>query len=106
MLEPKLQNGKKIPKWDPRARLGMFVGFSTLHSSLVPLVLNLRTEKISPQNHVIFDDTFETVHSLPSVDSLDKKWRRLFKLDREFYLDVEYDTKGQLTTIEENQEVV
>ena len=75
VLEPKLQNGKKIPKWDPRARLGMFVGFYTLYSSLVPLVLNFCAEKIWPQYHVIFYDTFETVLSLPSSDSLDKKWR-------------------------------
>ena len=76
----------------------MFVGFSTLHSSLVPLVFNLRTGKILPQYHVIFDDTFDTVLSLPSVESLDKKWRRLFKLGREFYLDEEYDTDGELKT--------
>ena len=43
ILEPKLQNDKKIPKWDPHARLGMFVGFCTLHSFLIPLVFNLRT---------------------------------------------------------------
>eukprot|EP00804_Cyclotella_cryptica_P001538 CCRYP_003742-RB/>CCRYP_003742-RB protein AED:0.39 eAED:0.39 QI:0/0/0/1/0/0/2/0/211 len=33
-------DGKKIPKWESRARQGIFVGFSPRHSSLVPLVLN------------------------------------------------------------------
>ena len=98
VLEPKLQDGQKIPKWDPRAHLGMFMGFSTIHSSLVALVLNVHTGKISPQYHVIFDDTFETVTSKPPSGHLDKQWERLFKLDREFYLDVEYNEDGTLKT--------
>ncbi|KAL7524937.1 hypothetical protein ACHAXR_002552, partial [Thalassiosira sp. AJA248-18] len=71
VLEPELQDGKKIPKWQPRARLGMFVGFSQVHSSLVPLVLNVKTGKISPQYHVVFDDKFATVNSLPTEDSIE-----------------------------------
>ena len=49
VLEAGLQDGKKIPKWDTRARLGIFVGFSPVHSLLVPLMLNVRTGKIGPQ---------------------------------------------------------
>ena len=49
ILDPCSQDGHKIPKWEPYARLGMLVGFSPLHLSLVPLVLNIRTGKISPQ---------------------------------------------------------
>ena len=98
VLEPTLQDGKKIPKWNPRARLGMFVGFSNAHSSLVPLVLNVVTGKISPQYHVVFDDKFSTVHSLPTEDSLDDQWARIFKLDREFYLDIEYNGNGEIET--------
>ena len=73
VLEPKLQDGKKIPKLSPRARLGMFLGFSKLHSSLVPMVLNVRTGKISPQYHVVFDDKFETVQSMPATELLAKQ---------------------------------
>ena len=98
VLEPKLQDGKKIPKWSPRARLGMFLGFSPVHSSLVPLVLNVRTGKISPQYHVIFDDKFETVVSLSRGKTLDVGWHQLFKLGREQYLDVEYDSVGNVNT--------
>ena len=98
VLEPALQDGKKIPKWQSRARLGMFVGFSQVHSSLVPLVLNVATGKISPQYHVVFDDTFSTVNSLPTEDSIEDQWARIFKLDREFYLDMEYDEDGKLVT--------
>ena len=35
VLDPKLQDGKKIPKWNRRSRLGQFLGFSDEHSSLV-----------------------------------------------------------------------
>jgi len=62
VLEPKLQKGNvKIPKWAPRSRQGLNMGFSRLHSSLVGLVLNLSTKSISAQFHVVFDDYFSTV---------------------------------------------
>jgi hypothetical protein len=48
VLDAALQDGKKIPKWAPWARLGLFLGFSNLHSSQVTLVLNVETKKISP----------------------------------------------------------
>jgi hypothetical protein len=64
VLDPDLQDGKRIPKWSSRARKGMFVGFSSEHSSLCPLILNLETGYISPQYHVVFDDKFTSVVSL------------------------------------------
>eukprot|EP00957_Ditylum_brightwellii_P198952 15164672-Ditylum_brightwellii.AAC.1 len=52
-LEPKLQNpGVKIPKWVARGRIGAFMGFSPKHSTLVGLILSLRTHSITPQFHV------------------------------------------------------
>jgi hypothetical protein len=80
VLDASLQDGKKIPKWNPWARLGLFLGFSDLHSSQVPLVMNVDTGKISPQFHVIFDDTFQTVNSLPLNQPLDKQWAQIFQL--------------------------
>ena len=62
VLGPKLQNGQKLPRWQPRSRQGVFVGYSSLHSSTVPLVLNLKTGSISPQYRVVFDDAFSTCH--------------------------------------------
>ena len=94
VLDAVLQDGKKTPKWNPQACLGMFVGFSPVHSSLVPLVLNVRTGKISPQYHVVFDDKFSTVNSLPSNECLNEQWARIFKLGKECYLDLEYDGGG------------
>ena len=61
-----LQDGKKLPKWEPRARRGQFVGFSPSHSSTVGRILNPRTGHISPQYHCVYDDLFSTV---PNADS-------------------------------------
>jgi hypothetical protein len=95
VLDASLQDGKKIPKWNPQAHLGLFLGFSDLHSSLVPLVLNVDTGLISPQFHVIFDNKFETVTSLAIGEPLDKQWADIFWLGRECFLDVNYDVNDQ-----------
>ena len=89
VLDPHLQDGKSIPKWSSRSRQGMFVGFSSEHSSLVPLVLNLDTGYISPQYHVIFDDSFHTVPSAhSSVDKIDDAFASLFDTGaRERFID-------------------
>ena len=61
VLQPTLQDGKKLPKWQPRSRRAQYVGWSPLHASNVPLVRNIQTGSISPQFHVVFDNWFETV---------------------------------------------
>mmetsp|Transcript_26179 Transcript_26179/g.37216 ORF Transcript_26179/g.37216 Transcript_26179/m.37216 type:complete len:120 (+) Transcript_26179:860-1219(+) len=68
VLDPQLASGGKIPRWEPRSRRGVFVGFSTVHSSGVPLVLNLNSGTISAQYHVVIDDEFSTVSSLAPDD--------------------------------------
>ena len=69
VLEPKLQKpGVKIPKWDPRSRRGVNMGFSKMHSTQVGLVLNLLTGSVSPNFHVVFDDMFSTVMSSTAAD--------------------------------------
>jgi hypothetical protein len=86
---------EKIPKWNPWACLGLFLGFSDLHSSLVPLVLNVDMGHISPQFHAIFDNKFETVISLAIREPLDKQWAYIFWLGHECLLDVNYDVNDQ-----------
>ena len=39
------------------------MGFSPKHLTLMGLTLNIRTQSITPQFHVVFDDTFSSVHS-------------------------------------------
>jgi hypothetical protein len=82
VLDPRLQDGKKIPKWHAKARQGQFLGFSPLHSTSVGLIRNLRTERISPQFHVVYDQDFETV--LSNVDVLSPNlWADLYTTSRE-----------------------
>ena len=92
-----MQNNKKLPKWNQRARMGQFLGFSRYHSSTVALVRNLHTGFISPQYHVVFDDKFETVFGGSiSVKKLDRICQRLFDGDRENYVEEEFDNDGVL----------
>jgi hypothetical protein len=70
VLDPRLQDAKKIPKWSMRSRRGIYLGVSKQHSSTVHLVLNPETGAISPQYHCIFDDTFSTIWSDGQFDPL------------------------------------
>ncbi len=111
VLDATLQDGHKLPKWAPRAHLGVFLGFSTLHSSQVPLVMNVDTGKISPQFHVIFDDKFETVLSMALGDSIDDQWKLIFCLKQECFEDVDFNEDGNailppLTSIFQQDDVV
>ncbi|KAL7477494.1 hypothetical protein ACHAW6_003302 [Cyclotella cf. meneghiniana] len=53
--------GNKIPKWPPRARLGINLDPSPHHARNINLVLNLDAGHCSPQFHCRFDDFFETI---------------------------------------------
>jgi hypothetical protein len=77
VLEPKLQDGKKLPRWKPRSRRGVFLGLASRYASSVPLVLNPNTSHIFPQFHVIFDDLFTTVLSQSQEDEPPKEWEEL-----------------------------
>ena len=77
VLDPHLQGGQKLPRWEPRSRRGVFMGFSHLHSSEVPLVLNLETGSITPQYHVVFDDLFSTVSSVERENDPPDNWNQL-----------------------------
>jgi hypothetical protein len=54
-LQNQLAAGNSIPKWSPRARLGLNLGQSPMHTRNVYLVLNLSTGLVSPQYHCRFD---------------------------------------------------
>jgi hypothetical protein len=86
VLDAAVQDGRKIFKCKPRAQLGLFLGFSERHSSQVPLVLNVKTGKKSPQYHLIFDNKFKTVHLLPENKALEKQWTIILRLGHECFL--------------------
>ena len=77
VLNPSLQSGNKIPRWEPRSTLGVFCGLSTIHSSEVPQVLNRTTGSITTQYHVVFDDLFTTVPSIERVEEPPSNWQDL-----------------------------
>ena len=81
------QNGQKLPKWELRARRGIFLGISKRHSSNVPQVLHLSTGAISPQYHVVFDDYFQTVSST-EVD-VPQSWENLFTYSTQHWFEEE-----------------
>ena len=66
VLDPKLQDGNRIPKWKARSRRGQYVGIATDHSTTVGCILNINSGKMSPQYHVVYDDTFSSV---PNAES-------------------------------------
>ncbi|GFH59555.1 hypothetical protein CTEN210_16031 [Chaetoceros tenuissimus] len=61
VLDDKIQEGKKPKQWEPRTCTGIFLGHSSEHSTSVSLILNPKTDRISPQYHTIFDDYFHTL---------------------------------------------
>ena len=72
VLDPKLADGHKIPKWKPRSRLGMYLGKSSAHGNNVGLILNIETGYISPQFHVVYDEFFTTVPTSIDLDQFDQ----------------------------------
>jgi hypothetical protein len=57
-------NGLHYSKWDPRARIGIYIGSSPKHSRLVHLILNPSTGLTSPQYHVRFDNLLQTTTNM------------------------------------------
>jgi hypothetical protein len=91
VLRAPLQSGFGVPRWDPRTRVGLYLGVSDSHAGTVALVLNLQTGHVSPQYHVVFDDDFTTVESLRlpghSVDPA--TWKQLCETSYESFADSE-----------------
>ena len=64
-LESKVQTSSKgLPKWEPRARIGVCLGRSHVHAGNVVLVLNPSSGHVLPQFHVVFDDGFALIPAL------------------------------------------
>ena len=79
------------PKWEPRARTGVYLGHSPAHAGNVALVLNLITGHVSPQYHVVFDDEFTTVDYL-DTEEIPPSWENLVENSCERATDEQYNT--------------
>ena len=86
--EPALQDAHIILKWKLHSCHAIFVSFSPCHSSLVPLVLNAHSGKISPKFHIVFDDWFTSMLSMGADDACNpSQWQELFTTSCfQFYL--------------------
>ena len=74
----------------PCVPVGVYLGHLPQHAGNVALILNLQTLNISPQFHVIFDDTFSTVESI-TKSVKPPNWSDLCNLSSNYYTDKEYD---------------
>ena len=101
VLDPHLQAGQKLPRWQPRSRRGVFLGFSLLHSSEVPLVLNLQTGSITPQYHVVFDDHFSTVTSVAREEEPPGHWEELC-LENSTFVHTEHNSSETTVYLEDD----
>jgi hypothetical protein len=76
-LHHALAGGKSIPQWDPRLRIGLYLGPSPLHACNVHLVLSLTTGLVSLQFHCCFDNFFETCKYGVSDMGISSTWQCL-----------------------------
>ena len=90
VLDSRGQSDSKIPKWEPRSRLGINLGFSPFHASSVSLVLNPHTGLVSPQFHIFYDDDFSTLPFFRSCQEPPHR-SRLVRLNSHLATDEPYD---------------
>jgi hypothetical protein len=96
VLDPMLQDGKKLPKWRPQACQDFYVGVSQRHSTKSGCVLNLQTGHISDQFHCAYDDHFATV-SCPEGNPFEAasfdltSWNCILESGYERHVNIEVD---------------
>ncbi len=83
ILEPALQDGKKIPKGKLRSRRGQFLCFSLDHESTIGLICIMATGYVLPQFHVVYNDFFTSVPNAENRGILEDikrttNWQTLF----------------------------
>ena len=89
VLDPRIQDGKKIPRWNPRSKMGQFLGRSTEHAGSVGLIRNLKTNAVTTQFHVVYDNHFSTVKSDFTADNVPvpPEFHDLYRFSRENHYD-------------------
>lgn len=90
VLDERIANNKKIPKWEDKARVGVYLGPSPRHARSVSLVLSLTTGLVSPQYHVKHDNLFETIKRQTALLYL---WQQKCHLTKPTYDDSKVSTQ-------------
>ena len=71
VLGSELQKGQIFNKWEYSSKVGIYLGRSPNHGRNIALVLDRITGLVSPQFHVRFDKSFQTVKQ----DKFDTYWQ-------------------------------
>lgn len=89
VLDPTIQDGKKLPRWNPRSKLGQFLGRSREHGDSVGRIRNLKTGAITAQFHVVYDNHFTTIQSDITHDNIPSppQFHDLMKYSSENFFD-------------------
>ena len=69
VLSNELQGNRPFHKWAQRAKAGVYLGKSPQHGRNVALVMDRDSALVSPQFHVAFDTTFDTVKGIRTKSS-------------------------------------
>ncbi|KAI2494618.1 hypothetical protein MHU86_19896 [Fragilaria crotonensis] len=69
VLTNELQSNRPFHKWSQRSRAGVYLGRSPQHGRNVALVMDRDTALVSPQFHVAYDATFDTVKNVKTKTS-------------------------------------
>ena len=102
VLDPKLQDGKKLPKWTMRSRQGVYLGISPVHASTVGRILNITTGAVTPQYHVMYDEYFTTVTGKATDAIFDSElWNTLLSRDGLENTADPMDFEGEITPFQE-----
>jgi hypothetical protein len=103
VLDKALQDGLIGPgKWKKRCYQGVYIGHSPHHASNVILVYNPKTWLVSPQYHVVHDESFDTVQidkmEAEAAAQLDAMMDDLFQTSRWQHSDVYTDHESPFAT--------
>ena len=97
VLEQKIQNDQKLPKWNWRSRVGQFIRFLDEHFSLVDNLQHLSSGNISPHFHLVFDDLFETVNKQGDNDiTIEVICSDIFDTHKYCYEKEDFDNSGNI----------
>ena len=61
VLEPTLQARHKLPRWNPRSKVGVYLGKSNEHAGNISLILDPITNFVSLQFYIVHDNDFTSV---------------------------------------------
>ena len=91
VLDDHLKSGLAVPpKWEPRARIRIYVGRSQFHASSVSLILNPSTGHVSPQYHLVYDDDFTIIPHM-RAGTVPPNWADLVERSSELCTDEQFD---------------